>query len=63
VAGGGWVGRRRAGGGVSVVGEVVGGGGLRWVWVVFGLREVKGRRCGVGGCTAEGENEGKKGEK
>jgi hypothetical protein len=27
VAGGEWVGRRKAGGGVSVVGEVVGGGG------------------------------------
>jgi hypothetical protein len=29
VVGGGWVDRRRAGGGVSAVGEVVGGGGLR----------------------------------
>jgi hypothetical protein len=30
VVGGGWVDRRRAGGGVSAVGEAMGGGGLVW---------------------------------
>jgi hypothetical protein len=37
VAGGGWVRWRRAGGGVSVVGEVDAGGGWRWFEVMSGV--------------------------
>jgi hypothetical protein len=56
VAGGGWVGRRTAGGDVLVVGEVVGGGGCGWFWIWGG----EGRRCGDGIlCTAEGKKWGK----
>jgi hypothetical protein len=34
VAGGGLVWWRRAGGGDLVVGEAMGGGGLRWFWIL-----------------------------
>jgi hypothetical protein len=57
VAGGGWVRWRLAGGGVLVVGEAMGGGGLVWFWIL-GRRRTEVR--GWGGCTAGGENGGKR---
>jgi hypothetical protein len=41
VASGGWVRWRKAGGGVSVVGEVDAGGGWRWVCVFWMFGEVR----------------------
>jgi hypothetical protein len=55
VAGSGWVRWRMAGGGVLVVGEAVGVGG-------FGFREERTEEGVSGFCTAERENEGKRGK-
>jgi hypothetical protein len=51
VAGGAWVRWRRAGGGVSVVGEVDAGGGWRWVCVFWMFREVRDGGGVFGDCT------------
>jgi hypothetical protein len=40
-----------------------GGGGWWWVWVDLGLGEERDGGAGWGGCTAGGENGGKKGRR